>query len=188
MATVKIKHTRGKTWAKLKSDDFITPEFLEKVGELLLESIVFEAGKDFAKQGNRPTPRGEPEGIPRSVRFFDSFSYKVVNNTVEIHSDWPWIDQIIEGRPAYDMDWLRRDSAARGDPINPAKLNVEGRSRVIFRTTPGMGKDGGVQRSWVHPGFRKHNFLRRGYEKARKKVDKMLEKQVEKVLNETPIA
>jgi len=63
-----------------------------------------------------------------------------------------------------------------------------GAGTVIIRTTPGLDSEGRPQRSWIHPGFKKHNFLRRGYEKARKKIEAMLEKQVEKVLNETPIA
>ena len=183
----RIRKTSGKTWATMRDEDFIDDAFLKKIGDMLLEAIIFEAGKDFAKQGNSPTPRGAPEGIPKSMRFFDSFSYKIVGNSVEVHSSWPWIDQIIKGRRPYEMDWLRRDGSARSGAV--PRVPMKGSTDTpLIRTTPGMGSDGRQQPSWIHPGFKKHNFIRRGYERARREMDDLLSKQVVKVLSGIPIA
>ena len=79
---------------------------LEGLGKAMVESVVAEAKKDFAKQGGRRTRRGKPEGIPGpppfpthtthiEPQFFDSFDYEIVGlRTVAITSTWPWIDQI----------------------------------------------------------------------------------------------
>jgi len=161
MAEIRIKRTAGKTWASAQSEDFVTPDFLEEVGKLLLESIIFEAGKDFAKQGNRPTDRGMPEGIPGSVRFFDSFHYKTdpSKGRVEIYSTW-----------------TQQAGVSRVPMKGPD-------GTVLIRSTPSSAEG-----AWIHPGFKKHTFVRRGYEKARRKMVKLLEKQVVKVLKGMPIA
>jgi len=175
---IKIKRTYGKTWAGLQNKDFITPEFLNKIGEMLVEAIVFEAGKDFAKQGNKPTPPGEPEGLPRSVGFFDSFTHKVVprGGRVEIYSSWPWIDQLLEGREAYPMEWLTQQAGVSRVPMKGPG------GTVLIRTTPASPQD-----SWIHPGFKKHTFVRRAYEKSRRKMKAMIDQQIMKTLKETPL-
>jgi hypothetical protein len=175
---IRLKRTAGKTWAKLKGDDFITQDFLNDIGDLLVESIVYEAGKDFAKQGNEPTPVGDPEGIPRSVRFFDSFKYKTFlqKGRVEVYSTWPWINQIIEGRRPYPMEWLTQQEGLSKVPMKQPD------GTVLIRTTPATKSE-----AWIHPGFQKHTFVRRGYEKARRKMDKRLEKAVLDTLMKTPI-
>lgn len=161
----------------MKDEDFVDDEFLKKIGEILVESIVFEAGKDFAKQGSRPTPRGDPEGIPRTLRFFDSFHYRVKNNSVEIYSTWPWIDQIIKGRSPYPMEWLTKQEGVNFVPMQQPD------GTVLIRSTPRMAKD-----AWMHPGFRKNNFVRRGYERARRQMAETLKQQVNKVLSGMKIA
>lgn len=173
----RIKRTSGKTWAKLESEDFITPEFLEAIGKLLVDAIVFEAGKDFAKQGNSPTPRGQAEGMPRSLRFFDSFSYNVLaqRQQVEILSSWPWIDQIIDGRPPYPMTWLTQQEGVRRVPMEQPD------GTVLIRSTPASPEN-----AWIHPGFARHTFLRRAYDKSRRKMAKMMLDQAAKVALETP--
>jgi hypothetical protein len=175
--SAKLKQTRGKTWVGLKQEDFLTPPFMEKLGGFLLGAILLEARKDFAKQGGRPTPEGVPEGIPASEKFFQSFSYKVDGNTIEIHSTWPWIEQITEGRKSYPMEWLTQVEGVSRVPMAGKQPGT-----VLIRSTPGL-----MQKPWVHPGFRKHNFLRRGYEKARRKFALELEKQVGNILKKTPI-
>lgn len=171
-----VRRTYGKTWAKLEDKDFFTSQFMDQVGRLLLDSIVREIRKDLAKQGKKPTPEGKPEGIPVSERFIRSFTYKVVGTKVEISSTWPWVEQIIEGRPEYPMDWLTKE---KGVDKVPMKSRTTG--MVVIRSTPKSAKD-----AWIHPGFKKHNFVRRGFEKARKQMDKMLREQTAKVLNNTP--
>jgi hypothetical protein len=194
----RVKKTAGKTWATLKDGDLVDEAFLKKIGVLLVESIVFEAGKDFAKQGNTPTPRGQPEGIPKSLRFFDSFSYKVTGGkTVEIYTDW---DDQLNAR--YDakitpknsvaraiMDGKRRDPFEMKGVTRPAwkrVMMVNGGS-MVYRQAPGVittGKYAGTTSPlWIHPGFAKHTFIRRGYDRARRRMDKLIKEQVVKVLS-----
>lgn len=177
--SIKIKRTAGKTWLNSKSEDFVTEEFLEKIGKTLVEAVVFEAGKDFAKQGNKPTPRGEPEGIPGSLSFFDSFYHKTIpsKGSVEIYSSWPWIDQIIDGRQPYPMEWLTQQEGVSRVPMKGPG------GTVLIRSTPSTPTD-----AWIHPGFAKHTFVRRAYEKSLRKMRKMLENQVVKTLSKMPVA
>lgn len=175
--SVKIKKTYGKTWVGLEQEDFLTPKFLDKLGGFLVDAIVFEARKDLAKQGGKPTPVGTPEGIPASENFFKSFRYEVNGTSIEVYSDWPWIDQILEGRREYPMEWLTQREGVSRVPM-PGKQP----GTVLIRSTPGR-----MQKPWIHPGFRKHNFVRRGYEKARRKFEAELNKQVANVLKKTPI-
>lgn len=177
MASVKIKKTHGKTWVGLEQADFLTPDFMERLGGFLRDAIVYEARRDLAKQGNRPTPVGHPEGIPADEKFFRSFSYQIKDNVLEIHSSWPWIDQIVDGRRPYPMEWLTQQEGVTRVPMKGPG------GTVLIRATPAT-----PQEAWIHPGFRKHNFVRRGYEKARLKMEQELEKQIEKILKGTPIA
>jgi len=176
MATIRLKKTYGKTWVGLGQADFLTPDFMNRLGGFLRDAIIFEARKDLAKQGGKRTARGQPEGIPADEKFFRSFRYEVKDNVVEIYSDWPWIEQITEGRRPYPMTWLTQQEGISRVPMQGP------RGTVLIRTTPALRQD-----AWIHPGFRKHNFLRRGYEKARRKIAKELETQVAKILKETPI-
>lgn len=178
MPSVRIKTTYGKTWVGLEQEDFLTKDFMERLGGFLRDAIVFEGRKDLARQGMQPTPRGRPEGIPvsSSDAFFKSFHYEVKDNKIDIFSDWPWIDQILEGRKAYPMPWLTKERGVDKVPF-PGSAKT-----VIIRSTPKYARE-----AWIHPGFRKHNFVRRGYEKARKKFEEELEKRVLEVLRKTPI-
>jgi hypothetical protein len=197
---IRIKRTSGKTWAKLTGKDVFDARFLREIGELLVESIVFEAGKDFAKQGSRPTPRGEPEGIPRSLRFFDSFSYEIKGQSVEIYTDW---DEYLNQR--YNAKIKPGHSVAQAitGGKNPRPFEMKGVKRpgwkrvlmvsggtMVYRQAPGTiqtGKDAGDNRPlWIHPGFQKHTFIRRGYDRARRQMDELIKKRVVKVFSETP--
>jgi hypothetical protein len=179
MIGIRIKKTAGKTWANSESKDFITPAFLKEIGELLVDSIVYEAGKDFAKQGNTTTPVGAAQGIPGSVGFFNSFKYRIntQKQNVEIYSTWPQISQILEGRRPYSMDWLTQQAGVSRVPMTQPD------GTVLIRSTPATAGS-----AWIHPGFKKHTFVRRGYEKARRRMKKMLAEQVTKVLKGMPIA
>jgi len=179
MVEIRIKKTAGRTWANAQTKDFITPSFLKDVGELLVEMIVYEAGKDFAKQGSGKTPVGAPEGIPGTVAFFDSFKYRVFaqKSLVEVYSTWPQIEQILEGRRPYPMEWLTQQAGVSRVPM------AQPDGTVLIRSTPVTASE-----AWIHPGFNKHTFVRRGYEKARRRMTKMLADQVTKVLKGMPIA
>lgn len=171
MLDFKVKMTKGKTWSKLVPSDFITPKFLARVGKMLVSAIVYEARKDFAKQGGRPTGVGFGEGIPATEEFYKSFYYEVDGTTVEVFSSWPLIEQIIEGRRPYPMDWLTRQKG-----ISRVPLKGPG-GTVLIKSAPASPED-----AWIHPGFLKHTFIRRGYERARRQMDKLLAEQVAQVL------
>ena len=177
MIGIKLRMTRGRTWANCTEDDFLTPAFMKRIGRLLLKSVIFEARKDLAKQGGRRTPTGEPEGIPDDEAFFKSFSFKIKGKTVEIHSSWPQIEQITEGRRPYPMDWLTQQAGISRFPMKGED------GTVLIRTTPTTSDD-----AWVHPGFRKNNFIRRGYERGRREMDQKLQEHVMKTLQGMPIA
>lgn len=150
----------GTPWSKLAGNVPLSRDVLNRLGKCLVDSIVTEAKKDFAKQGSRPTPRGEPQGLPDSKDFFNSFRYRIVGQrTIEIWSDWPWIDQIIEGRDPYRMSWLVGEKNVKRVPV------VQSGGRVLMRSVPFKTAD-----AWIHPGFARHTFFERGVRKGRKKM------------------
>jgi hypothetical protein len=141
----------GRPWSKLASEPIpITRETLARLGEAIVEAIVAEAKKDLAREG-KPV-RGEPEGLPNSKRFFESFGYRISgSSTVEVTCSWPYIEQIVEGRPPAPMTKL---TLARGGEVVPIKT---GPDTVIFRVVPPK-----LSNAWIHPGFARHNFVKRG--------------------------
>jgi len=156
-----IRRAYGGAWSKMSGPVELSPDIMNRLGKALVESVVLEAKKDFAKQGRAP---GKPEGIPDSKNFFTSFSYRIVGRkTVEILSDWPWIEQIIEGRDPYPMKWLTRDAGVNRVPI----MQPDG--TVLLRMTPLR-----TANAWIHPGFAKHTFLARGIRKGREAMAKIV--------------
>jgi len=141
----------------------------EKIGEILVESVVTEARKDFAKQ--RKTP-GAPVGLPDSADFFKSFSYRLVGkSTLEVVSTWPFIKQVTEGRDPFRMDWLTGQNGVNVVPL------IDKTGQVIFRMAPlNLGN------AWIHPGFARHTFIQRGIRKGREKAMQLLAEEARKVL------
>jgi len=192
MFEIRLKKTSGKTWSNLTSDDIITPAVLKEIGEILVESIVREAGKDFAKQGNKPTPRGVPEGIPRSARFFDSFKYRIDGEFVEIYSDW---DTYLNSRHDAKINSSNSVAAAISDGKGRKSFEMKGVrrppwKRVMVVNSGTMGyrmAPGEDQAPWIHPGFQKNTFVKRGYQNALRKVNKVVFDAAAKVLKNTPI-
>jgi len=174
-ATVKpqvVRRAYGKPWSDIVGEVGTNPEFLAEVGKIVLRHVLREARKDLALQGRRRTPRGEPEGIPADRKFFESFDYRVATRSqVEIVSTWPWIKQIIEGRKRYRMKWLTRDRGVGIVPLEPKK------GTVIFRWAPKRKED-----AWIHPGFERHNFVDRGFRKAKTDISKTAKKTLKKLL------
>jgi len=144
-------------------------EVYEKVGEILVESVVTEARKDFARQRRKPNG---PVGLPDSEDFFQSFSYRLVGkSTLEVVSTWPFIKQVTEGRDPFRMDWLTRQNGVNVVPL------IDKRGQVIFRMAPlNLGN------AWIHPGFARHTFLQRGIRKGRDKAVELLAEEARKVL------
>lgn len=167
-----IKSIYGTPWSKLAKGIRLSRGVMNKLGKIIVREIVKEARKDFAKQGKKPTPEGEPEGIPKSRDFFKSFKFRIRGSkTVEVYSTWPWIDQILEGRGPYRMNWLTQ---RRGVPRVPMK---QPSGVTLIRVTPTDATD-----AWIHPGFAKHNFIERGIQKGREKAAKIMLEETAKQL------
>ena len=184
---IKVKSAYGTPWSKLIGEgQAVGRAELDVLGKILVEHIVKEAKKDFAKkQSGRRTPRGVAEGIPgppgfpthkthMDPAFFDSFGYNIVGgSTVAITSTWPFIEQITEGRKPFKMTWLTQTSGVKAVPI------VTHTGEVIVRMAPFSAAD-----AWIHPGFARHTFIQRGIRKGRivaaREVAKMIAKTLAK--------
>lgn len=129
-------------------------ENLQRFGRLLVRYIREEAKKDAALS---------PQ-IPDSKEFYESFSYRVRGNEVEISSSWEWIDLLVNGSDGpFPMKWL---TAARGVKRIPLK---DDQGRLIFRTTPLT-----TDKAWIHPGVAKHTFIQRAFDRAHDEMARMM--------------
>ena len=174
MGGVRVKKTFGKTWVSLENKDLLTPAFMNKLGKFLVASIVLEGRRELSRQRS---VKGQPEGLPNTERFFESFSYKIEREQVLVLSDWPWIEQLTQGRPEYKMPWLTQEQGVFVVP-----MRERGQNKVILRATPSKAAD-----AWVHPGFKKHNFITRGYRKALAKFRREFTKDLLETLRKTPV-
>ena len=114
---------------------------------MLVRFVVEEAKKDAAKSSY----------IPRDKSFYESFSYRVVNNGVEVSSNWPWIDIIISGtKSPYPMKWLTKAQGVDKVPL----VGKDG--QIIIRSTPLT-----TDKAWIHPKIAEHTFIRRAFDRAR---------------------
>jgi hypothetical protein len=135
-----------------------------------------EARKDASKS----------KQIPDTKRFFESFSYQITSSGIEIRSDWPFTDMLVNGTDGpFPMTWLTQEEYNKGggkdggretpgmkvpNPSDkeskPKKiLRVPLRSssgEIVIRTAPMT-----VDKAWIHPGIVKHNFVNRAFNRAR---------------------
>lgn len=158
---LRIKGMYAGAWAKRKEGQPITltRDVLERLGQTMVDAIVEEAKKDLAKQGR--SARGEPEGLPESKTFFESFSYQIRGErTIEVTSSWPWIQQLVDGRQEFKMWWLT-NAQRRGKAVPLVQRD----GTVLFRMAPLSLND-----AWIHPGFARHTFLARGIRKGQNQM------------------
>jgi len=150
----------------------IDQKILNRLGQAMVDAVVVEAKKDLAKQGRSPTPQGQPEGIPATDNFFESFGYKIIGkSTIALTSTWPWIEEVVEGREPYRMTWLTRSNRVYKVPF------PQPNGTVLIKTAPLKTAD-----AWIHPGFARHTFLERGVRRARKEMAKIVAKEAVKML------
>lgn len=145
------------------SDLTMTRDDMMTLGRSMVAHVVREARRDFKRFG-LVKGKGDPIGIPDTEDFFRSFGFVLGGeNTVSLTCSWPTIDSLINGRDPFKMTWLTQE---RGVHVVPMKGtdNV-----VLFRSTPLKLSD-----AWIHPGVRKHNFIRRGIDKAKAELMKTL--------------
>lgn len=158
----------GKPWSRMAQDGIpLSRRVLERLGQAIVDAIVGEAKKDLAKERSRA--KGSPEGVPNSQKFFDSFGYQIVGtSTVAVTCSWPYIQQIVEGR---DKAPMRKLTLARGGEVVPIRTSP---STVIFRVVPPK-----LSGAWVHPGFARHTFIRRGVAKGRETMAMIIQQEVQ---------
>jgi len=138
MIGLRLRKVYGKPWSKLADGVPLSRDVLDRLGKALVDAIVREARKDLAKQGMSPTPKGQPEGLPVSDSFFDSFSYEIVGeSTVAVTSTWPWVEQHVEGRDPYPMKWLTRQNGVNAVPM------VQPNGTVLVRYAPSASRTRG---------------------------------------------
>lgn len=186
---VGVRKAYGKPWSKAIGEVGTNKEFLKEVGKILVKQIIKEGKADLGRQGNGPTPRGEPEGLPNTEEFWKSFGFRITGRSeIEITSTWAgwtkylgpnWrytgrehmlIDAIREGRRERAMKWLTRE---KGVGIVPLKGE---NGEVVFRWAPNQSNP------WVHPGFAKHNFIDRAFKKAKREIKPAAVKALKKAL------
>jgi hypothetical protein len=164
-----VRKVYGKPWSRMAEIE-VSPEVLQKVGDIIVESIREEALKDYAKDGR--TPRGLPMGLPNTDRFWDSFSASLLGaSTVIISSSWPWINRHIEGRKPFKMWWITQDRGRYYVPLRQPDGSVNVAIAPLNK-----------EEAWVHPGVIKYHFINRGVKKGRKKAMKLLAQEVLKKL------
>jgi hypothetical protein len=162
----RIKGVYGKPWSKMAGEVPMSKEMLNRLGQALVDAVVVEAKKDLAKKGR--SAQGDPVNIPRGDSFFDSFGYQVSGrSTVVITSTWPWIDQHLEGRAPYRMEWLTREKGVTRVPL------VQRDGTVLVRYAPLRTAD-----AWIHPGFARYTFLERGIKKGREAMAEIVMDEV----------
>jgi len=152
---------------------------LQKMGEVIVASIVKEAKIDAAKQG---FSGGGPE-------FYESFKYEIANNEIVIYCDW---DRIIAGtkpkRPkrgkteaeqkVYDrILHVTRDVVDISDQIPIRKSN----GTMIMKVAPY------THSVWVHPLILEHTFINRGYKRAAVECAKLMFPLITKALQKINI-
>jgi len=181
-AKKRVRGVYGGPWEKL-SKITVTREILEKLALCLIEALVLEAKKDFAKRGwslNDPK-RGAP--------LHKSFAFRIRGkSTIEITSTFWGLKELTTGDlPERKMTWMTQEAKER----RPANYRLSPRERrlgmkkggriskgerlplivplqqkngtVIFRAAPLT-----FEKAWVHPGIAKFTFIQRGIRKGRK--------------------
>lgn len=145
------------SWVK-ETHGFLTKQKLEEAARVLLAAVrqeidmerAMEAGKAFGS-------------IPTTPKFKASFRCVVVDQELQILSNWPNLDALIEGRKPYQLKWLTQQAGVKVVPMEGPH------DQVLFRTTP-LRKS----QAWWHPGVRRHDFLDRAVERAWPKIEKIL--------------
>ena len=155
---IQIKGAYGGALAK-RFEVPVTREFLDKMAKCIINNIVTEGKKDFAKRG---WSLSDPMGGPT---FPESFSHEILGErTIQFYSSWWGLKELVEDDiPSRKMTWLTQEGQRRRGGKMPLKIPLEDdRGVVIFRTAPLQFKD-----AWVHPGIARFTFWERAMKKAR---------------------
>lgn len=198
----RVRGTYGKPWSTMTQIE-VTPDFLHAIGRCMVESMVYEAKKDFAKRG---WSENDPMGGPA---LGESFSYQIRGkSTVELMSTFYGIPELMKGDiPERKMTWLTQEKrgrdtrerggkkvirSVRGDGIpsppggrvvargakSPLIIPIEQKDgTVVFRMAPLKTQD-----AWIHPAIAKFTFAQRAARKAKAKCVELIKEQIKKQL------
>lgn len=128
-------------------------DLLHKIGQTIVDIFIHESKKDFARRG---ISGRAPDG---SVFIWDSFSYRVHRQTVEIMSTFPLTEQSTP----------KRQSSTGHRPLITRRTSG---GSTIFQMTPLKLKDG-----WVHPGILRFSFIERARRAAQAAVLRILKEE-----------
>lgn len=153
---MKIRAVKGNVLLQRAGDTTFVPVpgVMQKIADLILETVLDEARRDFAKSRG-VLGQHQPVGIPNTEDFFKSFRAVIKGSLIEIVSDWPTTEALTEGRAPFPMWWLTGSNG-----VEKASFGVG-----VVRMTPFASGN-----AWIHPGFRKYTFLERGVRKGREKA------------------
>lgn len=187
----------GGPLAKL-ADAMASKELLEKMAQCIIDTIVVEAKKDFAKRGWK---LDDPKGGPP---LDESFSFTILGQrTIEIRSSYFGMTEMTKGDiPSRRMTWLTQQSKEKFPSKYPLtesekQLGMKRAGRiskkerkllvvplqaddgtVIFRMAPLKMRD-----AWVHPGIAKFTFLERGIRKGRAACAKVIKQHLKEAMS-----
>jgi hypothetical protein len=140
-------------------------QFASQVVEFIVSQWPIEVARAAKTEAGKPSKSGKVT-LPDSDQFRRSFVAKARGTTlVELHTDYPSIDKMIEGSPSFPMPWLTK---ARGVGFVPVTRKD---GSVVLRSTP---KD--PSKAWVHPGFEKHEFLKLSVDRVLEGVPAVVER------------
>lgn len=157
-------------------DPALKKKLLEKLGRSLVDHIIFEGRKDLARAGKSPRGKPIPNGGGLGEGFFSTVKYRIKGkSTIEVYSDWKWLESLIKGMPKTKMSSLvanRNTNLWRNGKNGKVRKTLpisDGKGGVVFRVAPLNLED-----AWVHPGISKHTFWDRGVRKWRRNASKII--------------
>jgi len=169
------KKLQDALFAKLDNPDLKT-KAMHVLGKHLVACIIYEGRKDMARAGKSPRGKPVPNGGGLGESFFKTVKYKLVGeSTIEVYSDWDWLETLLQGMPKTKMTSLVADRnanlwrAGKKGKVRKTLPISDGRGGVLFRVAPLKLED-----AWVHPGIAKHTFWDRGRKRWRKESPKIL--------------
>lgn len=151
---------------RIPEGESLTRHTLQEVGKVFLKALAREIKKDV---GRRESPG---DGIPATIEFIKSFTFKVEKDGITLLCSWPWITPILEGQKPFKMTWLTQQ---RGVNLVPFIK----RGHVEFRTTPAT-----IGEAWIHPGMARHTFIQRAFNTVAKNIAKIIAQEQSKELGE----
>ncbi len=170
MGLFKIRARRHvRSWIS-PTTQFLPKSLLERAAKVLLAAIRQEIDRERALSLGK-----EGVTLPKSPAFKASFRCPVVGQEIHIVSRWPTLEALLEGKDPFRMTWLTQQAGVQVVPMEGPQ------ETTIFRTTPAH-KEG----AWMHPGFRKHEFLDRAIRRAGPQMDKIVAEGVAKILTSLP--